>query len=172
MKKKLIIFGVSGAIVLGGGFGVNALANNSEDWNNESVKLSQEDAEKAAKQEVQGLKIEEVEKDKEGKRFVYEVEGTNEDGKEVEVEIDANSGEVISSELDDDSEETEQAEDVKISKEKAEEVAKKEGKGEIIEVELDGGHYEVKMKDGKKEYEVKVNGQTGEVMEENSAQEQ
>ncbi|MGI8315885.1 PepSY domain-containing protein [Halobacillus mangrovi] len=172
MKKKLIIGGITGAIVLGGAFGVNAMTNNGDDWNGQEAKLSQEDAEKAAKEEVQGLTIDKVEKDQEGDRLVYEVEGTTEDGKEADVDIDANSGEVVKSERDDDndSDEKESNADVKVSKEKAEEVAKKEGKGEVVEVELDDGHYEVEMKDGKTEYEVKVNGQTGEVME--SKQEQ
>lgn len=167
MKKKLIIGGIIGAIVLGGAFGVNAMTNNGDDWNGQEAKLSQEDAEKAAKEEVQGLKVDKVEKDKEGDRLIYEVEGTTEDGKEADVDIDANSGEVVKSERDDDddSEESENNADVKISKEKAEEIAKKEGKGEVVEVELEDGHYEVEMKDGKTEYEVKINGQSGEVME-------
>lgn len=167
MKKKLIIGGIIGAIVLGGAFGVNAMTNNGDDWNGQDAKLSQEDAEKAAKEEVQGLTVDKVEKDKEGDRLIYEVEGTTEDGKEADVDIDANSGEVVKSERDDDddSEESENNADVKISKEKAEEIAKKEGKGEVVEVELEDGHYEVEMKDGKTEYEVKINGQSGEVME-------
>ncbi|WP_052158766.1 PepSY domain-containing protein [Halobacillus sp. BBL2006] len=148
MKKKLIIGGITGAIVLGGAFGVNAMTNHSDDWNGQDAKLSQDEAEKAAKEELQGLTIDKVEKDKEGDRLIYEVEGTTEDGKESEIGIDANSGEVVKSERDEDSEESENNADVKISKEKAEEIAKKEGKGQVVEVELDDGHYEVEMKDG------------------------
>ena len=89
------------------------------------------------------------------------------DGKEADVDIDANSGEVIKSEQgdSDDTEGNENNPNVKISKEQAEKAAKKESKGEVVEVELDDGHYEVEMKDSKKVYEVKVNGQTGKVME-------
>ncbi|ARI76340.1 PepSY domain-containing protein [Halobacillus mangrovi] len=166
MKKKLIIGGITGAIVLGGAFGVNAMTNNGDDWNGQDAKLSQEDAEQSAKEEIQGLTIDKVEKDKAGDRLIYEVEGTTEDGKEADIEIDANSGEIVKSERDDDddSEDNESHADLKVSKEKAEEMAKKEGKGEVVEVELEDGHYEVEMKDGKTEYEVKINGQTGEVM--------
>ena len=64
MKKKLIIGSITGALVLGGAFGVNAMTNNDDEWNGQKAKLSQAEAEKSAKDEVKGLKIDKVEKEK------------------------------------------------------------------------------------------------------------
>ncbi|SFF79734.1 Uncharacterized membrane protein YkoI [Halobacillus alkaliphilus] len=165
MKKKLVVGGIVGAVVLGGAFGANAMTNNGNDWNGQTASLSQEEAEKAAKEEVSGLTINKVEKDDDDGRLIYEVEGTTEDGKEADVDVDANTGEVIETDSDDDSDDNQNSADVKITKEEAEQAAKKEGKGKIEEIEVDDGHYEVEMSDGQDEYEIKIDGQTGEVIE-------
>ena len=87
MKKKLIIGSITGALVLGGAFGVNAMTNNDDEWNGQKAKLSQAEAEKSAKDEFKGLKIDKVEKEKEGNRLIYEVEVMNQDGKEADVHL-------------------------------------------------------------------------------------
>jgi len=165
MKKKLITGGIIGAVVLGGAFGANAMTNDGDDWNGQKASLSQEEAEKTAKEEISGLTINKVEKDEDAGRLIYEVDGTTKDGLETDVDIDANTGEVIETDRDDDSDDNQNAAEVKITKEEAEQAAKKEGKGKIEEIELDDGHYEVEMSDGKDEYEIKIDGQTGEVIE-------
>ncbi|MGD7043036.1 PepSY domain-containing protein [Jeotgalibacillus proteolyticus] len=168
MKNKLLIGGIAGAVILGGGaFGVNAFADSDNNWDDSNAKLTQEEAETIATEEVDGLTITKVEKDEDDGRYVYEVDGTREDGREAGVDVDANSGEVLKVDRDDDdSTGDDQANaDVKITKEEAEEIAKTEGKGDIVKSELDDGHYEIEMKDGDDEYEIDINGQTGEVME-------
>ncbi|MCP3031329.1 PepSY domain-containing protein [Halobacillus sp. A1] len=54
---------------------------------------------------------------------------------------------------------------VTIDREEAVSIAKKEAEGDLKEDELDGGHYELEFRDGNMEYEVKVNGENGEIIE-------
>ncbi|MDG5471229.1 PepSY domain-containing protein [Jeotgalibacillus sp. ET6] len=167
MKNKLLIGGIAGAVILGGGaFGMNAFADSSNNWSESDADLTQEEAETIATEEVEGLTITTVERDDDDGRYVYEIDGTTEDGREADVEVDANSGEILKVGRDlADSQDDQVNENVEITKEEAEEIAKTEGKGDIVKSELDDGHYEIEMRDGDVEYEIDINGQTGEVME-------
>ncbi|RDY71581.1 hypothetical protein DXT76_06070 [Halobacillus trueperi] len=165
MKKKWIIGGIVSVVVLGGAFGVSAVSGNDQ-FAESAVDFSQKEAEAAAKEEVDGLKIEKVEKDKEGGISIYEIEGQTEDGKEAEVEVDANTGEVVQVEHNEDDSDETSAEDLKVKKEEAEKTAKDKASGsEMKEMEIDDGDYEFKFQDDAIEYEVTVDGQTGEVIE-------
>lgn len=165
MKKKWIIGGIVSVVVLGGAFGVSAVSGNDQ-FSESAVDFSQKEAEAAAKEEVDGLKIEKVEKDKEDGISIYEIEGQTEDGKEAEVEVDANTGEVVQVEHNEDDSDETSAEDLKVKKEEAEKTAKDKASGsEMKEMEIDDGDYEFKFQDDAIEYEVTVDGQTGEVIE-------
>ncbi|GEN54472.1 PepSY domain-containing protein [Halobacillus faecis] len=166
MKKKWLIGGIVSVVVLGvGAFGVSAVSGDDQ-FSESEVDVSQKEAEAAAQEEVDGLTIEKVEKDKEDGISVYEFEGQTEDGKEVEVEIDANTGEVLQVEHDDDDSNETSAEDMKVTKEEAEKVAKEKASGsEMKDMEIDDGHYDFEFQDEEFDYEVTVNGQTGEVIE-------
>ncbi|MEC3883913.1 PepSY domain-containing protein [Halobacillus sp. HZG1] len=164
MKKKWLIGGIASIVVLGGGaFGVSAVSGDDQ-FSESEVEISQKEAETTAKKEVDGLTIDKVEKDKEDGVSVYEFEGQTEDGKEAEVEVDANTGEVLQVERgDDDSNET-SAEDMKVTEEEAEKAAKEEASGsEMKNMEIEDGHYEFEFQDDSFEYEITVDGQTGEV---------
>ncbi|WP_160913475.1 PepSY domain-containing protein [Halobacillus litoralis] len=166
MKKKWLIGGIVSVVVLGGGaFGVSAVSGDDQ-FSESEVDLSQKEAETAAKEEVDGLTIEKVEKDKEDGILVYEFEGQTNDGKEAEVEVDANTGEVLQVEHDDDDSNETSAEDLKITKEEAEKTAKEKASGsEMKDMEIDDGHYEFEFHDDSFEYEITVDGQTGEVID-------
>ncbi|SFM14255.1 PepSY domain-containing protein [Salibacterium qingdaonense] len=164
MKKKWMISSVVGAVVIGSTFGVSAMADSGDDWNGQKAELSVSEAETAAKEKVQGLTVDHIEKENDDGRLLYEVDGTEADGRDMDMDIDANSGKVIRIDRDDDDEKESNGK-VNVSKQQAVEAAKAEGEGQVTEVELDDGHYEIEMENGRTEYEIKVDGQTGEVME-------
>lgn len=169
MQKKWLVSSIVGSvvIVLGGAFGVYAVSGN-DDWSQEEVEVSQKEAESAAKEEVDGLAINHVEKDKDDGRLLYEFDGHLENGEEVDIDIDANTGEVVKVERGTDKEDSNSSstKDLKVTKEEAEKVAKEKApNSEIIESEVEDGHYEFELKDSETEYEVTVDGQSGEVIE-------
>ncbi|MCA0970561.1 PepSY domain-containing protein [Halobacillus litoralis] len=167
MNKKWIIGAVAGVAVLGGAFGVSAVTGADDDRFQESdVSITQAEAEATATEEVGTLTIQEVEKDRDGDRYVYEIEG-----KEADVDVDANSGEVLKVDREDDSNDDNSSASnvtVNVTKEEAEQTAIDEVNVEnakIVETELDDdGHYEIELKDGQMEYEVKVDASTGDVL--------
>lgn len=168
MKRKLMVGGIVGAVIVGGGFGVSAMTNNNDDgWSSQKAKVTLEEAKSIAKEEVQGLSIDKVERDTDDGRKVYDIDGTTEKGKEVELDIAADTGEVVKQDRDDDDENDDDNNKntaLKVSKEKAKEIAKNEVDGEVTEIEVDDDHYEVELHDGKNEYELKINGQSGEII--------
>ncbi|SFP30911.1 PepSY domain-containing protein [Salibacterium halotolerans] len=165
MKKKWIVSSVAGAVVVGSTFGVSAMADSGDDWNGQKAELSVSEAEAAAKEKVQGLTVDHIEKDEDDGRFLYEVDGTDADGRDMDLDIDANSGKVIRTEHDDNDDDDDNNSQVSISEKQAVEAAKAEGAGNVTEVDLDDGYYEVQMEDGSTEYEIIVSGQSGKVVE-------
>lgn len=166
MKKKWLIGGMVGVLVLGGAFGVSAVSGD-DSFSESEVELSQKEAETAAKKDVEGLSIEKVEKENENGSFVYEIDGLTEDGKEADVDVDANTGEVVKVEHDDNDSDETSTENLKVTKEEAEKAAKEKASdhSEVKELEVDDGHYEFELQDDAFEYEVTVDGQTGKVIE-------
>ncbi|WP_010676508.1 PepSY domain-containing protein [Bacillus timonensis] len=151
MKKKLVILGIVGTVVLGGAVGVSAIAKEAQ------VPFTK--AKEIATQEVNGAQVEELELDRENGELVYEVEltGAHDDA---EVVINATTGKVVKVDDDRDDERiTSQASGatVKISKEQAISIATKDTPGKITEIELDDdGYYEIEMKHEGKEVEMKI----------------
>ncbi|WP_077619320.1 PepSY domain-containing protein [Bacillus sinesaloumensis] len=160
MKKKLVVLGIVGAVVLGGAAGVGAFAK--------EVNVPFSKAEEIAIQEIKGAHVEEIELDRENGEVIYEVEleGTHDDA---EVEINATTGEVVrvDDDRDDDRNRSEKAvKSVKISKEQAISIAKNDTPGKITEVELDDDfHYEIEMKYEGKEVEFEISALDGTILE-------
>ncbi|MEK5441259.1 MULTISPECIES: PepSY domain-containing protein [unclassified Fredinandcohnia] len=87
MKKKLVVLGIVGTVVLGGAVGVGAFAKEAE--------VPSKKAEEIAMQEVKGANVKEVELEHQNGELIYEVEleGTHDD--DVEVDINATTGKVV-----------------------------------------------------------------------------
>ncbi|MEH7222765.1 PepSY domain-containing protein [Bacillus sp. JJ1566] len=163
MKKKLVVLGVVGAVVLGGAVGVGAFSKEAQ------VPLSK--AQEIATQEVKGKKIKEVELEHENGELVYEVEleGTHDD--EAEVVINATTGKIVKVEDDRDDDDDDRVTSevdttsVKISKEEAVAIATKDTPGKITEIELDDdGYYEIEMKHEGNEVELKISAVDGTIL--------
>ncbi|MFD2680381.1 PepSY domain-containing protein [Bacillus seohaeanensis] len=171
-KFKLVIGGIAGVVLLGGAVGVGAISN-SGDKTGKAVSaqqelISKEEAKNIASKETKGT-VENIELDEEDGRMEYDVDLHNEKDDDIDVEINAVNGKVLKVDYDrddrDDDNDSEASADVKITKEQAIKIAQKEQKGTITEIELDDGHYEVEIHDGNKETEMKIDGNTGKVLE-------
>ena len=160
MKKKLVVLGIVGAVVLGGAVGVGAIAKEAE--------VSFSKAKEIATQEVKGSHVKELELDRENGKLVYEVEVEGTQDGDSEVVINATTGKVIRVEDDRDddrinSQTTEAS--VKISIDQAISIATKDTPGKIVEIELDeDGYYEIEMKHDGKEVEMEVSAVDGTIL--------
>jgi len=162
MKKKLVVLGIVGAVVLGGAVGVGAFAKEAE--------VPSKQAEEIALKEVKGAHVQKVELERENGELVYEVEleGTYDD--DVEVVVNATTGKVVrvDDDRDDDDRVTSQqaVSSVKISKEQAISIATKDTPGKIVEIELDDdNHYEIEMIYDGKEVEMEISAVDGTILE-------
>lgn len=119
--------------------------------------------------------ITELELEKEGDNLVYEIE-VKQENKEIELKIDANTGEVLFSEIDYDDNDNDvvnsngsSTNNTIISEEKAIEIALRQFNGAIEEIELDEDDsrliYEIEMENGEKEAEIEIDAYTGKVLE-------
>lgn len=162
MKKKLVVLGIVGAVVLGGAVGVGAIAKEAD--------VSFSKAKEIATQEVKEAHVEGLELDRENGELVYEVEleGTHDD--DSEVVINATTGKVVrvdNDRNDDDDQITSEtaAASVKISKEQAISIATKDTPGKITEIELDDdGYYEIEMKHEGKEVDMEISAADGTIL--------
>ncbi|WP_163526779.1 PepSY domain-containing protein [Halobacillus ihumii] len=165
MKRKLMTVGVAGVVVLGGAIGVAAATGT--DTSSQKTPITKGEAKQIVEKEVNGT-TEKIEMETDDGQRIYDVQVKGEKGKETDVEVDAETGKVIEVDRDDDRDDESENEanaNVKLSMNEATAIAKKEAEGEMVEAELDDGHYDFEFKDGNNEYEVKVHGQTGEVIE-------
>jgi uncharacterized membrane protein YkoI len=187
MKKKLVVLGIVGTVVLGGAVGVGAFAKEAE--------VPSKKAEEIAMQEVKGANVKEIELERENGEIIYEVElkGTHDD--DVEVDVNATTGKVVR--VDDDRDDDDDAKEqnnvatetvvkvnddrddddnratsqkavssVKISKEQAISIATKDTPGKIVEIELDDdNHYEIEMIYDGKEVEMEISAVNGNILE-------
>jgi len=139
----------------------------------QQLELTLEEAEAIALKAVPGSVKNTVLEEENGK-YVYEVE-ISINGKEKEVQVDAINGNILGIETEDDEKDEQVTQEVlegfpgRISESKAGEIALKEVDGEVlgISMEKEGVNlfYEVKIRDGKKIYEVEIEAVTGEVIE-------
>ncbi|GIN63620.1 hypothetical protein J27TS8_36130 [Robertmurraya siralis] len=182
MKKKIIIFGVAGLLLLGGSLGVSAV---SEQQSNEKLQpnenlLSIDKVKEIAAAEVNGV-IESVELDKKQGRLTYEVEidGGYGDDDDIEVYVDAYSGEVLKVKYDDDDRivtstakgtKTESAHTKTINgkvltQEEAIAIATKDTPGKVVDVEYDDGEYEIEIHTDTHEVDFEIDARTGVILE-------
>lgn len=187
MKKKLVVLGIVGTVVLGGAVGVGAFAKEAE--------VPSKKAEEIAMQEVKGAHVKEIELERENGELIYEVEleGTHDD--DIEVDVNATTGKVVRVDDDRDDDDDAKAQNnvatetvvkvnddrdndddngtnsqktvssVKISKEQAISIATKDTPGKIVEIELDDdNHYEIEMIYEGKEVEMEISAVDGTIL--------
>ena len=173
MKKWMIIPALAGVLVIGG-----AMAGNTGHSLAATPKglLTIEEAEAIAVKSVDG-KVTQIELDREKSGDVYEVE-VKSGGVEYDLDIDAKTGKVLRTDKDDndkddfgddDSDDKVIVPDGKFITEKAAiEIAMKQAKGTVTEVELDEDDgrviYEIEIKDGKYDYDFDIDAISGEVL--------
>ncbi|KKB38632.1 PepSY domain-containing protein [Bacillus thermotolerans] len=161
MKRKLFITGVAGAIILGGAIGVGAVSSEPA--------ISFEKAKEAAVNQVNGT-IESIELEEDDGLLKYDIEvnGSDRSG-DKEVEVDAASGKVMNVEDDrddDDDRDDRVNKQVNISHEEAINIALKSVPGKVTEAELDDdGYYEIEVQHNNQEVELKVDADSGKVLE-------
>lgn len=179
VNKKAIIASVATLVILGGAIGVGAATNSKTNAENKinptekSTIISAEEAAEVAVKETGGT-IKSIEFEKDDGYLVYEVEVVK-DGydDDIEIEIDAVTGSVTKMEDDyhnvvhpDDKTSKQTQQKAIISMEKAIAIAKKDTPGKVTEVdlELDDGYYEIELKSGKKEVEMKISVTDGAIL--------
>ncbi|MUV37006.1 uncharacterized protein JNUCC1_00812 [Lentibacillus sp. JNUCC-1] len=186
MKRKLLI-GSTALVLIGGGIAGTSVfaasAGEDDDVSQKELKemasISQEEAINISLEEVPGEAVQ-TELDDEDGKAVYEVDVKAEDGKMWDFEIDAESGDVLQKEADDDgrddddelSDQEEQAQlkkEAELTSEESETIALKEVKGDVIENELDDENgtvvYSLEIRDDQGvEHEVEVDAKTGDVL--------
>jgi uncharacterized membrane protein YkoI len=168
-KFKLVIGGIAGLVLLGGAVGVGAISDSGDKTGNvvsaQQELISKEEAKSIASRETKGT-VKNIELDEDDGRMEYDVDLHNEKDDDIDVEVNAVDGKVLKVDYDrDDDNDSEANANVKITKEQATKIAKKEQKGTITEIELDDGHYEVEIHNGNQETELKIDGSTGKVLE-------
>lgn len=169
MKRKLLTGSVAGIVVLGGAIGVGAAAKSDGVHGGKKAEfISTEDAKEIAINEFGG-KLKKIELEKEGGRFVYDIELVHENNDDIDLDINAVTGEILKVERDDDddyeSDRPDTSENVSISLEKAINAALKDTPGKLKEAEYDDGYYEIEIKTGQNEVEMKIDGDSGKIIE-------
>lgn len=177
MKRKLLIGVLAGAVVLGGAVAVGANDSDNISAKNKKEMITIEEAETIALKEVSGT-VEDVELEREHLKLVYKVDidenqVANDDDKEVHV--DANTGEILKVEKDDDNDDDDfksskaKTNQKEISQDEAIKIAEKAVNGKVhsIEKEYDDGRikYEFELSSDKGEVDVEIDALTGDILE-------
>ncbi|MFJ7825994.1 PepSY domain-containing protein [Psychrobacillus sp. NPDC096623] len=175
--KKLLIGSLATVLVISGGIGINALANddNVNLSKTQSAKLiGIEKAKEIALKEVKGT-LESVELEKNNGKTFYEVDIDGEKSKEYEVRVDAFNAKVLNvREENDDQNDDEDYDKVAsntklITEAKAIEIAQKQVKGTVLEIELDSDdgryEYEIELSTDKGKAEFNIDASTGKILE-------
>ena len=135
--------------------------------------ISADEATSIALEAAGGGEVREMELDRDDRKYEFEIRG---ESGEVEVKVDAKSGDVLKTEHDDedddrdDRDDRQAAPDNLISEDEAIQIAKgKAGAAaEVIEAELDEDdgrwHYELELRDDRYEYEVDIDAENGNVI--------
>lgn len=140
---------------------------------NIQIKLSQQEAIDKFHQQFSGKQLKSIELNREGKHYLYEIEGFDSNN-EYSVNINAETGQIghVHSEKLDHDDRNQKALDFKgtISRDDASRIAEEHIKGTSEEWKLEQGedtgktYWEVKVKNGHQETEVKINAHTKEVI--------
>lgn len=172
MKNKIISVGVAGLILFGGAIGAGATTTKNIDDNSHIISI--EDAKKIAQHNAAGIVDHiELEENEQGLLF-YDVEIEQQISFiDIDLEIDAKSGEVIKMEKekadddgDFDNDSLQFKQNVKVSEVKAIATAIIDTPGKVMEVDLesDNGYYEIDIQTSNGEIEVKVDAENGEII--------
>ncbi|MDR7080291.1 putative membrane protein YkoI [Neobacillus niacini] len=191
-KNKILIPAIAAAILAGGGFSIaqaavpqdkptTEAAEENDDQSQaelvKQVKITEEEATKAALEKVAGT-VKEVELEDEDGTIVYGIEVVSTDGSQQDVKVDAQTGKVVKVEADDeeDGEEKDEGENqaelakqAKISEEEATKAALEKVPGTVKQVELEDEDgtivygIEVVSTDGTQQ-DVKVDAKTGKIV--------
>lgn len=174
MKKKLgiIIGAIAGVVILGS----SVYYTNADEVN---PKLNSEKIRSMVQEQYDGT-ITEFELDKDRNKAVYEVEVQN-NNTEYDLKLDGDTGEVLheskkeikqdraKEDYDDDDALEMMNKKPSISVEEAKKIANKQFDGDAISVELDEDDnqlvYEVELRNGKQEADIKINAETGDILE-------
>ena len=162
MKRKVLIAGVAGFVILGGAIGANAMSSDASlktaatPKTSEKAKLiSMEQAIEIAINKVGG-KLESIELDKDDDRLIYEIE-LDAKGKynDIDVDVDAVTGEIIKIDKDqsdddlvgDDDKHQNVNKGVNISRDEAVAIATKDTPGKVTDVDFDSDdtYYEIEI---------------------------
>ncbi len=200
MNKKLIST-LAGAVILGGVFGANAVADqfktvgiqdgntevaerSTDDDRTETVQstpsgsqaeetlLSLEEAKEKALAQFEGV-VESIELERENGRMVYDIDIDN-GSEDVDLDMDAVTGEVLRSKTDWDDDDDDDRDDVRpadnlLTKQEALDIATAEFNGKLEEIELDDDDgrviYEIELKNGDREAEFDIDAVTGEILD-------
>jgi len=193
MKKKIMVIGVAGVVLLGGALGVGAFSETTQGKDSELISMKK--AEEIAVNEVGGV-VESIELEKDDGRLKYEIDLRDENGNDdIDVDIDAKTGEIIKVDRDDDDRhrrtettssaqnnnvsqddakstsntvvksDTTQSTKQKLTKEEAIAIALKETPGKVIEVEYDDGEYDIEVRTETHEVDYEIDARTGKILE-------
>lgn len=176
--KKLVIGSLVAAIVISGGIGINALADddNINLSNTQSEKLiGIEKAKEVALKEAKGI-IESVDLEKNNGKTFYEVDIDGEQSKEYEVRVDAYNAKVLNVREDNDDQDDDNDDRDRvtsgtklITEAKAIEIAQKQIKGTLVGIELDSDdgryEYEIELRTNKGEADFTIDASTGEILD-------
>lgn len=169
-SKGIVIGALAGAAILG--MGAYHSSASSADLD---AKLSREEVKEIIQIEYPGA-ITEFDLEKENGRIVYDMKIKGENAK-YELEVDADTGEVLEVSEENYKHKTNKKEIVKsehtpeniLSVKEAEEIAQKEFTGTITEIELDEDDgryvYEVELREGAQEAEIELDAVTGDILE-------
>ncbi|WP_449537521.1 PepSY domain-containing protein [Ferdinandcohnia sp. Marseille-Q9671] len=164
MKKKVVVLGIVGALVLGGAVGVGAFTKEAD--------ISSDKAKEIAAREVKNKQIEDIDLERKNGELFYEIEFEGAHDDDADVVVNATTGEVVRVDDDDDDDDNYQATSqakgttVIISKEEAIAIATKDTPGTIEEIELDDdGYYEIELKYNGTEVDLKVSSNDGTILE-------
>ncbi|MES1040356.1 MULTISPECIES: PepSY domain-containing protein [Peribacillus] len=159
-KKVIMTVSIASVLLFGGAAGTAVYAVNKGN-------LSEDEAVKMISEKLGG-EVTQFEKDWD-QPMTYEMTVKTKEGYQ-DVDVDAEKGEILSQEMeDDDEEDTQQAvENAKVSSDQAEKIALKAVDGQVTDMELDSENgtlvYELEIKQGQKEYDVVVDATTGKVL--------
>ncbi|QUG40208.1 PepSY domain-containing protein [Psychrobacillus sp. INOP01] len=175
--KKLVIGSLAAALVISGGIGINALADddNINLSKTQSEKLiGIEKAKEVALKEATGT-IESVDLEKNNGKTFYEVDIDGEKSKDYEVRVDAYNSKVLNvrednDDRDDDDDQDKVTTSTKlITEAKAIEIAQKQIQGTLSDIKLDSDdgryEYEIELRTAKGKAEFTIDASTGEILE-------
>lgn len=176
--KKLVIGSLAAVLIISGGIGINALADddNLNLSKTQSEKLiGFEKAKEVALNEAKGT-IESIDLEKSNGKIFYEVDINGEKSKEFEVRVDAYNAKVLNVKEDNDTQDDD--DDVQhnitantklITEAEAIKIAHKQIEGTLVEIDLDSDDgryvYELELRTAKGDTEFTIDASSGEILE-------